>query len=655
MDYNYHEAVSRNIGWLSEWEQLSLRNKKVAIAGMGGVGGAHLITLARLGIGRFHIADLDTFEVANFNRQYGATMETLEQDKVEVLAHQARNINPEADIKVFPEGVNEHNIDEFLAGVDVFVDGFDFFVLDMRAKVFQRCKELGIPAVTAAPIGMGTAYLNFDPHGMSFEEYFCLNGLEQSQQYINFVMGLAPKGFHREYLIDPSRLDLVNKRGPSTVMGINLCAGVIGTEVVKMLIGRGKVYYAPYYQAFDAFACQWTRGKLSKGNNGWLQKLKCQIGYKAFQQIAGQSIAPDELFKPQTVIEELINIARWAPSGDNSQPCRFEIVDDEHLLIYAHDTRDWCVYDLDGRASQIAVGALLETLSIAATAMGIDATFARRENAAEDQPVIEVTLSKSSQPAYHPLRAAIEMRSTQRRAFSTTPLTSEQKKSLENSLGDGYRVIWIEGWKHKWRMARLLFRNAHIRLTIPEAYTVHKQIIQWDAQFSEDRVPDQAIGLDPVALKLMHWAMHSWARVQMLNKYFAGTLMPRIQLDLLPALRCAGHFVIVAEQPLKYIDDFIDGGRALQRFWLTATSIGLQFQPEMTPLIFAHYARASKSFTQDIEANRNAQILANELEQILGSQFNDNRVFMGRLGVGNRPVSRSTRQTVDKLIKTGSS
>ena len=93
---------------------------------------------------------------------------------------------------------------------------------------------------------------------MSFEEYFCLNGLEQSHQYINFAMGLAPKGFHRDYLIDLTRLDFMNKRGPSTAMGINLCAGVIGTEVVKILISRGKVYYAPYYQVFDAFTNQWS-------------------------------------------------------------------------------------------------------------------------------------------------------------------------------------------------------------------------------------------------------------------------------------------------------------------------------------------------------------------------------------------------------------
>jgi len=93
--FEYATAFSRNLGWVTEVEQSILRGKRVAIAGMGGVGGLHLLTLARLGIGRFRISDLDHFELANFNRQAGAGISTLGRPKVEVMAAMAREINPE--------------------------------------------------------------------------------------------------------------------------------------------------------------------------------------------------------------------------------------------------------------------------------------------------------------------------------------------------------------------------------------------------------------------------------------------------------------------------------------------------------------------------------------------------------------------------------
>ena len=68
-DFSYDEAFSRNLGWVTEAEQARLRRTRVCIAGLGGVGGVYLLTLARLGIGAFSIADFDSFALANFNRQ----------------------------------------------------------------------------------------------------------------------------------------------------------------------------------------------------------------------------------------------------------------------------------------------------------------------------------------------------------------------------------------------------------------------------------------------------------------------------------------------------------------------------------------------------------------------------------------------------------
>lgn len=82
VSFDYAAAFSRNIGWVTEAEQQALRGKRVAIAGMGGVGGVHLLTLARLGIGAFNIADFDDFDIVNFNRQAGALVSTLGRPKV---------------------------------------------------------------------------------------------------------------------------------------------------------------------------------------------------------------------------------------------------------------------------------------------------------------------------------------------------------------------------------------------------------------------------------------------------------------------------------------------------------------------------------------------------------------------------------------------
>ncbi len=290
-DFDYHSAFSRNIGWFTEAEQTRLRQSTIAIAGLGGVGGIHLLTLARLGIQRFRIADFDTFDIPNFNRQVGATMSTIGQPKIDVLAAQARDINPEIEIERFPAGVSPDNPEAFLDGADVYVDGLDFFAFAARKSTFAACHRMGIPAVTAAPLGMGTALLVFSPEGMSFEDYFQLDGHDETEQALRFLVGLAPAGLHRPYLVDPSRIDLAARKGPSTMIACNLCAGVAAAETIKLLLGRGEVRPAPWGLQFDAYRNRMTRTWRPGGNNHPLHKLILWLGRRqlARGQIPGQS------------------------------------------------------------------------------------------------------------------------------------------------------------------------------------------------------------------------------------------------------------------------------------------------------------------------------------------------------------------------------
>jgi molybdopterin/thiamine biosynthesis adenylyltransferase len=258
-EFDYFSAFSRNLGWVTKSEQAILRGKRVAIAGLGGVGGLHLITMARLGIGAFHLAELDDFGIVNFNRQYGATLANIGRPKLDVMVDIARQINPELDVRPFPEGVSTANLDAFLDGVDLYLDGLDFFVLTVRQAVFAACARRGIPATTVAPLGMGAALINFLPGQMTFEDYFGFGDAAEGEKALRFFHGLAPSGLQMGYLVDPTTVDLPGRKGPSTPMGAMLCAGVAGTEALKILLGRGKVYAAPWGVHFDAYKNCLTR------------------------------------------------------------------------------------------------------------------------------------------------------------------------------------------------------------------------------------------------------------------------------------------------------------------------------------------------------------------------------------------------------------
>jgi molybdopterin/thiamine biosynthesis adenylyltransferase len=280
--FDYAMAFSRTIGWTTVTEQTQLRSKRVAIAGLGGVGGSHLMTLTRLGIQSFNLADLDRFGTENLNRQAGAFQSTLGQAKVDVVSRMAQDINPDLDINKFSHGVTFDNMEQFLAGVDLYIDGLDFFVLGIRAKLFALCAEYGIPAITAAPLGMGAAVLAFLPGRMTFEEYFRLEGRPGDEQLLRFMVGLAPAVLHQAYLVDPSAVDLAQQRGPSTPMACQICAGIAGTQALKILLGRGRVLAAPHGQHFDAYRNKLVHTWRPGGNNNPLQRLILSVARRRF-------------------------------------------------------------------------------------------------------------------------------------------------------------------------------------------------------------------------------------------------------------------------------------------------------------------------------------------------------------------------------------
>ena len=273
--WSYNEAFSRNIGLLTQEEQDRLRRSHVAIAGMGGVGGVHLITLARTGIGNFTIADPDCFELANMNRQYGARIDTLGQSKVEVMAEEVRRINPEAVVRALDESISADNVASFLEGADLVIDGLDYFVIQARRQLFREARRRGLWTLTSGPHAFGATLLCFSPSGMTFDDYFDVhNGMSEADQTIAFGVGGCPRPIHLPYLDFKKFFSFGERRSASAGLACQLASGMVAAEAVKILLNRGRVRPAPCYLQFDAYRQKLVKGRLLWANRHPAQRLK---------------------------------------------------------------------------------------------------------------------------------------------------------------------------------------------------------------------------------------------------------------------------------------------------------------------------------------------------------------------------------------------
>lgn len=351
-----------------------------------------------------------------------------------------------------------------------------------------------------------------------------------------------------------------------------------------------------------------------------------------------------------SLLQGILQRARWAPSGDNTQPWRFELVDAAHVAVHGFDTRDHVLYDFDGRASQLAHGALLETIRLAASCHRMRVEWRVRPDCPETTPIYDVRLVPDATIERDPLQAFIETRVVQRRPMRFSALAPGQREVLARAVGPEYRLRFFETFADRLRVARLLWANAHIRLTTPEAFEVHRSIIEWGVQFSEDRIPDRAVGVDPMTSRLMRWVMQSWQRVDFFNRYLLGTIVPRIQLDFLPALACSAHVLMQPVRRPDGLSDYLKAGVALQRLWLAVEAQGMHLQPEMTPVIFRWYAQAGRSLSARQGVDAASLALARNFEAIVPAAAGDPFVFFARVGVSDLPSSRSVRKPLTELM-----
>ncbi len=146
------ERFSRSMLVLPENSINTLKNKKVAIFGIGGVGSFTLETLARTGIENFVIIDNDTVSISNINRQIIATTSTIDKYKVDVAKDRLLDINPNINVQTYNTFVTKDNINDFnYREFDYIVDAID--TISSKILLIEKAKEFNIPIISSMGTG----------------------------------------------------------------------------------------------------------------------------------------------------------------------------------------------------------------------------------------------------------------------------------------------------------------------------------------------------------------------------------------------------------------------------------------------------------------------------------------------------------------------
>lgn len=144
------ERFIRNIGAISEAEQAMLADKRVFVAGCGGLGGGVIDCLARLGVGGI-LCDFDTFEQSNLNRQLICTTRTIGAYKAEAAREYAAAIAPQAQFEARCVKITDGNAAQLISGCSAVIDALDN--PEARQALARACAFLGIPLISGAVDG----------------------------------------------------------------------------------------------------------------------------------------------------------------------------------------------------------------------------------------------------------------------------------------------------------------------------------------------------------------------------------------------------------------------------------------------------------------------------------------------------------------------
>lgn len=326
-----------------------------------------------------------------------------------------------------------------------------------------------------------------------------------------------------------------------------------------------------------------------------------------------------------------------APSGENCQPWRFVLRDDTCIELWNRPERDQSPYNWEQRGSFMANGAALENMTIAAHAEGFQTNI---DILPGPQGHI-ATISLSPGQMKDALVDFIDKRTTNRKPYQKTPLTEQFKNSLlqASHVVGGVNLSLVEDQQDILKLGRIGSKNEEVMLTNHYMHDFFFEHINWTkAEDDEKKIGFYIDTLElPPPARFMFKILRHWNTCRLLVSLGIHRIVGQENGRTNASAGAIG--IITANDTSSY--SYVQAGRAFERIWLTATSLGLSVQPLMGMLFLM----------RKIEAGDDAMFSPEQISQIKSAYTNIFRTInikgpvlgMFRIGVSEPPTARASR------------
>ena len=338
------------------------------------------------------------------------------------------------------------------------------------------------------------------------------------------------------------------------------------------------------------------------------------------------------------VLQDILNIAVNAPSGDNAQPWKFKI-DDATISVFNVPDKDGTLYNYKQRGSLVSHGAVIENIVIIAKQLGLAAKVEILPGERDCTAKIEFAEGGIERQE---LFDAIPLRATNRKPYTGEALTVQQKEKLLASAKDADGELrLVESSQLINELSSALSLNEQLLMENRELHDFLFAMIRWTKE-EEQRAPGLYVKTmefpTPVQLLLRFVVVH-WGATQFLNKIGLSKAIPKQSSALYATSSAFGAICIKSNSDAS----FIQGGRVLQRVWLTATKLGLSLQP-VTALPYL-MQRIEEKDTRSLSKEHIAQIEDSYAHIRLAFNLSGEEkiALLFRLGCGDAPTAVSMK------------